>query len=118
MIKEYLSAGEIAGIEEEKALSQPQEDLEPISDNEEDDILSNSQPAAPSKCALRKRRRSISPEPRDEIDRQLDDDDVDHPLPNIVIYCMKRVVCRQVQEGFGSSQRCQLALKLIDTSSY
>lgn len=54
VIKEYLSAGEIAGIEEEKALSQPQGDLEQISDNEEDDILSNSQPAAPSECTLGK----------------------------------------------------------------
>lgn len=83
LIKEYLSAGEITGIEEEKALSQPQEDLEPISDNEEDDILYNSQPAAPSERALGKRCRSISSEPRDEIDHELDDDDGDHPLPNI-----------------------------------
>lgn len=82
LIKEYLSAGEITGIEEEKALSQPQEDLEPISDNEEDDILYNSQPGAPSERALGKRRRSISSEPRDEIDCELDDDG-DHPLPDI-----------------------------------
>ncbi|EYE97599.1 uncharacterized protein EURHEDRAFT_450195 [Aspergillus ruber CBS 135680] len=66
LIKEYLSAGEITGIEEEKALTQPQEDLEPISNNEEDDILYNSQPAAPSERALGKRRRSISSEPRVE----------------------------------------------------
>ena len=83
LIKEYLSAGEITGVEEEKALSQPQEDLEQKSDNEEDDILYNSQPAAPSERALGKQRRSIFSEPRDGIDRELDDDDGDHPLPNI-----------------------------------
>ena len=63
--------------------------MEPISDNEEDDILYNSQPAAPSERALGKRRRSISSEPSNEIGRELDDDDDDddddgdHPIPNI-----------------------------------
>lgn len=38
LIKEYLPASEVAAIQEERAPLQPQADLEPVSDNEEDGI--------------------------------------------------------------------------------
>ncbi|KAL4755575.1 uncharacterized protein BDW70DRAFT_165384 [Aspergillus foveolatus] len=37
LIKEYLPAGEVAAIQEERAPLQPQANLEPVSDDEEDD---------------------------------------------------------------------------------
>jgi hypothetical protein len=38
LIKEYLPASKVAALQEERAPLQPQADLEPVSDDEEDGI--------------------------------------------------------------------------------
>lgn len=81
LVKEYLSNEEIQAANEEKA--KPQDEFEPISDDEEHDSLSGQDqpaPEAPSQRALGKRRKSVASEP-DEQAQEPEYDDETEPLP-------------------------------------
>jgi len=91
--KEFLSSNEVeAGIEEKDA--QDDEDLDPISDNEEDEVLNmvvSSQYTiyTASEVALGKRPRDITSEPEDEGEDS--DNEVDLPLGNTQLRVSRRV---------------------------
>lgn len=85
-INEYLSSQEIQAANEEKDAQRPRDDLDPISDDEEDDLLS-AQVQTPSQRALGKRRMSTidlgakeGQEPPNESN-----DDGEIPLPDNTI---------------------------------
>jgi hypothetical protein len=83
-INQFLTKDEREAGNEEKD-AQAKDTLDPISDNEEDDIVPiQEQPATQgvSLRALGKRRKSITSEPEDEAQESALSDDNDPPLPN------------------------------------
>ncbi|RJE18367.1 hypothetical protein PHISCL_09298 [Aspergillus sclerotialis] len=86
--KEYLITDEIQeanNLREEEEDAQNEQSLEPISDNEEDDLVSQDQPITQrlSERAARKRRQSTASEPEDgALNTAYSDDGADIPLPN------------------------------------
>jgi hypothetical protein len=83
LVEEYLSSHEIQAAKEEREAQKSQDDLEPISDNEEDNSVSN-HVRVPSVRALGKRRRSIAEPGTEEIQEPVIelDDDGEVPLPD------------------------------------
>jgi hypothetical protein len=83
--KEYLSNNELQAAEEETDSQFLEDDLDPISDNEEDDmalVINEPTTAALSENVLGKRRRSIASVPEEESQEpHYSDNDDDSPLP-------------------------------------
>jgi len=84
-IKEYLLSGERETANEEQDAQLLQDNPDPISDNEEDDMVPiQEQPATQevSQRAFSKRRESVASEPEDETQESALSDDNDLPLPD------------------------------------
>jgi hypothetical protein len=104
LLKEYLSNEEIEASSEEKASTQV--DLDPISDNEEENIA-QSTPDRLSERSLGKRRRRTTSEPDEEPAEQLeghengDTDDDAYPLPETQLRISGRARKKpRLPEGF------------------
>ena len=88
-LQEFLTQQEREAVEEEKHAQQTQDNIDPISDNEEeeeDSLLVNTELVIPSERVLGKQHRSCISKPEQQVDLELDDDDDDgingkHPLP-------------------------------------
>jgi hypothetical protein len=90
-VNEYLSNEEIQAGNEERDAQLPENGLDPISDDEEDDSVPEQAQLltkAPSQHALGKRRRSVTSEPENEEGEAQElavetDDEANLPLPAI-----------------------------------
>lgn len=81
-VEEYLSSQEIQAAHEERDAQKPQDDLDPISDDEEENPATDCV-EAPSERALGKRRRSVAEQGMEDQEPPLElDDEEDIPLPD------------------------------------